>query len=59
MPPRPDDVLEHLPAALRGIEGLYVVGGAVRDVLLGLRPRELDLVLEGDAIASRTAWAGR
>src|SRR5215218_3562787 len=29
----------------------YVVGGAVRDALLGRVPRELDLVVEGDAVA--------
>ncbi len=51
MASRLQDVLDHVPLALRGIQGLYVVGGAVRDVLLGHRPRELDLVLEGDAIA--------
>jgi tRNA nucleotidyltransferase (CCA-adding enzyme) len=28
-----------------------VVGGAVRDVLLGRRPHELDFVVEGDAVA--------
>ncbi len=37
--------------ALRGTEGVWVVGGAVRDVLLGREPRELDLVVEGDAVA--------
>ena len=31
--------------------GVYVVGGAVRDALLGKVPRELDLVVEGDAVA--------
>ncbi|MCW5874943.1 MAG: CCA tRNA nucleotidyltransferase [Anaerolineales bacterium] len=30
---------------------LYIVGGFVRDVLLGLRSLDLDLVVEGDAIA--------
>ena len=29
---------------------MYVVGGAVRDALLGQVPRELDLVVEGDAV---------
>lgn len=29
----------------------HLVGGAVRDVLLGLEPRELDVAVEGDAIA--------
>jgi len=31
--------------------GVHVVGGAVRDVLLGRAPHELDLVVEGDAVA--------
>jgi tRNA nucleotidyltransferase (CCA-adding enzyme) len=31
--------------------GVHVVGGAVRDVLLGRRPHELDVLVEGDAIA--------
>ena len=30
--------------------GVHVVGGAVRDVLLGRSPHELDLVVEGDAV---------
>jgi tRNA nucleotidyltransferase (CCA-adding enzyme) len=38
-------------AALAGERGVYVVGGAVRDKLLGRVPKELDLVVEGDAIA--------
>jgi tRNA nucleotidyltransferase (CCA-adding enzyme) len=38
-------------AALRDEPGVYVVGGAVRDVLLGRAPHELDLVVEGDATA--------
>src|SRR4051812_241455 len=36
---------------LAGEPGVWVVGGAVRDVLLDREPRELDLVVEGDAIA--------
>jgi tRNA nucleotidyltransferase (CCA-adding enzyme) len=31
--------------------GVHVVGGAVRDVLLERSPHELDLVVEGDAVA--------
>ena len=38
-------------AALEGEEAVYVVGGAVRDVLLGRTPHELDFVVEGDALA--------
>jgi tRNA nucleotidyltransferase (CCA-adding enzyme) len=38
-------------SALAGEPGVYVVGGAVRDALMGRAPRELDLVVEGDAVA--------
>lgn len=40
-----------IPAALRGRADVWLVGGAVRDTLLGREPREVDLVVEGDAIA--------
>lgn len=33
----------------------YLVGGAVRDMLLGRPPRELDVVVEGDAASLATA----
>ena len=36
--------------AVGGEPGVHAVGGAVRDVLLGRTPRELDLVVEGDAV---------
>ena len=50
------DVLERLGrppavAALDGEDAVYVVGGAVRDLLLGREPHELDFVVEGDAVA--------
>lgn len=45
---------EILPAA-QGVaaayEGVYLVGGAVRDVLLGEQSLDLDLMVEGDALA--------
>src|SRR3954447_11728141 len=43
--------------ALGGEPGVWVVGGAVRDLLLGRGPVELDLVVEGDAhaVARRAA----
>src|SRR4051794_32180235 len=43
--------------ALRGEPRVHVVGGAVRDALLGTRPRELDVVVEGEAppVARRAA----
>src|SRR3954470_11551373 len=37
-------------SAVAGEPGVHVVGGAVRDALLGQVPRELDLVVEGDAL---------
>lgn len=49
------DRLRALPAArpllerLSDLPGVYVVGGAVRDLLLGGQPVDLDLVVEGDA----------
>jgi tRNA nucleotidyltransferase (CCA-adding enzyme) len=51
------DRLRALPAArpllerLSDLPGVYVVGGAVRDLLLGGQPVDLDLVVEGDAAA--------
>ena len=38
--------------ALADLPGVWVVGGAVRDTLLGRDPRDLDLVVEGDAAAA-------
>jgi tRNA nucleotidyltransferase (CCA-adding enzyme) len=34
--------------AAAGMDGVYLVGGAVRDLLLGRVPRELDVIVEGD-----------
>ncbi len=46
-------------AALDGEDSVYVVGGAVRDLLLGLEPHELDFVVEGDAVAVARRIGGR
>ncbi len=35
---------------LHGLAGVYLVGGAVRDLLMGGAPPDLDLVVEGDAV---------
>jgi tRNA nucleotidyltransferase (CCA-adding enzyme) len=51
------DALRALPGgsalldALAGREDVWVVGGAVRDALLGRPPKDIDLVVAGDAIA--------
>jgi len=46
-------VLDRLPAlsVVRGERGVWVAGGAVRDLLLGREPRDVDLVVEDDAVA--------
>ena len=46
-------------AAVGDEPGVHVVGGAVRDALLGRVPRELDLVVEGDALAVARRAAAR
>lgn len=47
-------LLEQLPRH----EAVYLVGGAVRDMLLGRQPNELDLVVEGDGAALARALGG-
>ena len=46
-------------AAVAGEPGVHIVGGAVRDALLGRVPRELDLVVEGDAVPVARRAAAR
>src|SRR5919206_2291511 len=62
------DVLERLQqapgaevvlGAVADEPGVHAVGGAVRDGLLGRVPRELDLVVEGDAIEVARRAAAR
>src|SRR5713226_8716687 len=45
--------------ALAGVEGAHLVGGAVRDVLLGGEAVDLDVVVEGDAAAAARTAAER
>ena len=61
-------VLEHLTGltqgarlltALDGLDGVHLVGGAVRDLALGRTPRELDLVAEHDGPAVARELARR
>ena len=40
------------------LDGVYVVGGAVRDLLRGGRPLDLDLVVEGDPLKLTAALGG-
>ena len=64
----PDDLLDRLHAqprlepvldALAEVPGVGGVGGAVRDALIGREPRDLDLVVDGDAEAvARRLGAG-
>ncbi|MFN8176056.1 MAG: hypothetical protein U0T02_13415 [Solirubrobacteraceae bacterium] len=44
---------------LAGERGVHAVGGVPRDLLLGLSPLDLDLVVEGDAGALAERLAGR
>ena len=46
--------MDRLLPALEGLPPAYLVGGAVRDLLLGAESVDLDVVLEGDALAA--AW---
>ena len=60
----PVDLLQRLGrppavAALDGEDAVYVVGGAVRDLLLDRPWRELDFVVEGDAIDVARRIGGR
>jgi len=65
--PEPDELLRRvhaLPAAqplfarLDDRAGVHLVGGAVRDLLLGGAPFDLDLVVEGDAGALAASLGG-
>ncbi|HEY4895536.1 MAG TPA: hypothetical protein VII01_05560 [Solirubrobacteraceae bacterium] len=62
-----EEVLERLPrlpggaellALARGRPDIALVGGAVRDLLLGLRPRELDVTLARGSAEAAAALAG-
>jgi tRNA nucleotidyltransferase (CCA-adding enzyme) len=58
------DTLRALPCgatlldAAASIDGAHLVGGAVRDLLRDVRPRELDVAVEGDTGALLTALGG-
>ena len=48
---------EAIAAVSEGYDGVYLVGGTVRDILLGERSFDVDIAVEGDAIALARAVA--
>src|SRR5207302_6831617 len=50
-------VFEAVAAVSEPFEGVYLVGGTVRDILLGERSFDVDIAVEGDAIAFAQALA--
>jgi tRNA nucleotidyltransferase (CCA-adding enzyme) len=54
-----DELLRHVQAVAAGVRGCYLVGGAVRDLLLGEPGFDVDLAVEGDGIAFATELAVR
>ena len=59
LPERLRPVLDAVVAVSDGYEGVYLVGGSVRDILLGEPNFDVDVVVEGDAIALAHALAGQ
>ncbi|HMJ97548.1 MAG TPA: hypothetical protein VK486_16995 [Thermoleophilaceae bacterium] len=51
--------MERLLPALEGLEPGYLVGGAVRDLLRGAAPNDIDIAVEGDARSVARAVAER
>ncbi len=54
-----DDLLRHVQAVAPDYRGVFLVGGAVRDILLGVPGFDVDLAVEGDGIAFGTELARR
>lgn len=54
-----DELLRHVQAVAVTVRGCYLVGGAVRDLLLGEPGFDVDLAVEGDGIAFATELASR
>jgi tRNA nucleotidyltransferase (CCA-adding enzyme) len=50
-------VFEAVAAVSEPYDGVYLVGGTVRDILLGERSFDVDIAVEGDAIALANALA--
>jgi tRNA nucleotidyltransferase (CCA-adding enzyme) len=51
--------MERLLPALEGLPPAYLVGGAVRDLLRGAQPVDVDIAVEGDARSAARAVADR
>jgi tRNA nucleotidyltransferase (CCA-adding enzyme) len=51
------EVFRALQAVSEHADGVYLVGGTVRDILLGERGFDVDIAVEGDAIAVASALA--
>jgi tRNA nucleotidyltransferase (CCA-adding enzyme) len=51
--------MDRLLPALEGLPPAYLVGGAVRDLLRGAEPVDVDVAVEGDARSAARAIAGR
>ncbi|MFA4966422.1 MAG: DHHA1 domain-containing protein, partial [Thermoleophilia bacterium] len=54
-----DALLRQVQAVAAGVRGVYLVGGAVRDLLLGQPGFDVDIAVEGDGIAFATELAAR
>ena len=57
LPKALEPVLDAVVAVSDGYDGVYLVGGSVRDILLGEPNFDVDVVVEGDAIALARALA--
>ena len=53
------DLCSEISDELAGVEGVYVVGGIVRDLIIGREPGDIDLSVIGDASAFSTELATR
>ena len=53
------DLCRELSADVANVDGVYVVGGFVRDVILGRKPGDVDISVVGDAGAFAEALADR
>ncbi len=56
---READLLRRIQVAAGGLRGVYLVGGAVRDIILGEPGIDIDIAVEGDGIAFAKELAKR